>query len=781
MLRFRRWPLLVKLTASMALVVGLLSAAMAFSFTQRLGHEGRAWAHQQARSTASLVARAAAPGLAFEDEAFIQDSLEPLRALPEVVHATVLAADGSALARLNDRAPPQPAQVPGNEPLSWESSDTVHSAVTLYEGGDPVGRVVLGMSLEGLEARQQAHQSFTQRLGLAFALLGSLAAWGLTLLITRPLKELSHQAELVGDGHLDQVVATPLARSQEPGDELHQLARAFHRMAVGLAASRHELVTHAQELEARVEEQVCDLRVAKEAAEASNVAKSRFLATMSHEIRTPMNGVVGMADVLRTKDLPDDVDDMVETIQRSADALLHLINDILDFSKVEAGELALEHVPFSPHRILQEVQDLFRSKAEDKDLQLSVLADPSLPDAVVGDPYRLRQVLLNLAGNAIKFTERGWVTLRARATDDGQGHRLVVEVQDTGMGMSESAQQTVFAAFTQADVSTTRRFGGTGLGLAITRSLVHRMGGEITVESRVGEGSTFAFHVRLAEAAEQTPTMAEGQADLPRDRHSGRTALVVDDNPTNRKVASLVLRELGLEVGLAEDGQQALDALLDDTPDVVFMDCMMPRCDGYTATRRLRSREAAAGSGQHQLVIAMTANALPGDRTECLEAGMDDFLSKPVRLPKILEALDRWFGPRGSTPVLAPEPATEPAPADEGPVFDTATLDALAELGGPEMVGQVLEGMREDVQPAMDALAAAVPAHDAPEIQAAAHLICGVAATAGAQALSHAARLLERPAKAGDLTNAPDLLSELQACWRDTLAAIAPTVARLAS
>ncbi len=689
---------------------------------------------------------------------------------------------------LKGHDPPNPKGPIGQVPDSWEVGYVVYGAVTIFEDGEAAGLVVVGMSLEDLKAHLADLRSVNQRTALVLALICCLATFILGRLLTGPLTELSHRAELLGQGRLDEVLASAPPRQQEGGDEVHELTAAFHRMAERLAESQAELQEHARTLEDRVEAQTHDLRTAKEAAEASNIAKSRFLATMSHEIRTPMNGVVGMADVLAGLPLPADALGMVGTIQRSADALLHLINDILDFSKVEAGELGLEEMHFSPRQIFEEVEELMHSRAAEKQLRLDTLVADSVPEVVVGDPYRLRQVLVNLLGNALKFTQSGWVTTRARVVplDDG-ALRLHVEVQDTGIGMSEKAQASIFDAFTQADASTTRRFGGTGLGLAITQSLVRLMGGEIGVSSTLGEGSTFRFTIQLGDGqgvSLHAPSAVETGGD---DRHAGRVALLVDDNPTNRQVATLLLEKMGLEVRTAEDGQAALDALQAHAHDVVFMDCMMPRCDGYTATRRLRAQEQ--GTDAHQLVIAMTANALPGDREECLDAGMDDFIAKPVRLPKLMAALDRWFGAElveGSRDEPSAKPAivAVAAPALVGStaaLLDPDALATLAELGGPELASEVLESLAADVEPALVELAEAIAAGDPKATQAASHAICGAAATAGAMRLSETARLIERPAKEGDVSDAPAHLEVLEAVWSQTLTAIHETRCALAS
>jgi signal transduction histidine kinase len=392
----------------------------------------------------------------------------------------------------------------------------------------------------------------------------------------------------------------------------------------------------------RVRDQVLveHLREANQAALIGVRAKSEFLANMSHEIRTPMTAMLGMTELLLLSPLDKQQREYATTVERAGATLLQLVNDILDFSKIEAGQVVLEDVSIELQALLEEVQALFQVRAAQRGLTLLVEVDPSAAGRYRGDPTRIKQVLVNLVGNAIKFTHEGHVKIKAcgKAIDEDQAY-VEISVEDTGIGIAPDQLTRVFEAFTQADASTTRKYGGTGLGLAISSRLAKLLGGDITLQSELDRGSTFTLGL-LMRIAHGRPTLPAPAPEWPSIHYQGRV-LIVEDNEDNQSLAQEMLRRMGCSVELVSDGRQALERLERERNDLVLMDCHMPHLNGYDATREIRKREA--GNGRHTTIVALSASVLPEERARCMEVGMDDWVAKPFSSKDLQQVLERWL------------------------------------------------------------------------------------------------------------------------------------------
>ncbi len=887
----------VTLALALALTLAIVSVTQVWQEKNEMLNE--------IRSLGKMIGFSAGAALLFGDAKTGSDILATLRGKPEILSAQLYGRDGEIFAHYPAMALPNsfpPNLLKAQEQQLGQRMRLVNLIILNPlpdDNGEVVGYLRVMIDLRPL------WRSVGINLGqslLAMLVAFMFAAWfgrRLAASIAAPLTRLSHLARQVS------VDNNYMVRAQgESRDEIGQLVKSFNQMIERIQQRDAELENQRGCLEREVDLRTADLRQAVLDAQAASIAKSQFLATMSHEIRTPMNGVLGMTELLLGSELKPTQRQYAETVFSSADSLLTIINDILDFSKIEAGKLELEETDFSLSNLIDQLGALFFERASSKNIRLLCEIDPATPKEVRGDPYRLRQILTNLLSNAVKFTEAGEVKLQVSNREStlctsGGGLCLEFKISDTGIGMNPDALSRLFQAFSQADGSTTRKYGGTGLGLVISKELCELMGGTIRVESQPQIGSVFSVYLPLREALAPLPVKTAAQGNLTgkhvlvvednatnarilenhlaefgmhfrvakngghaleildqrvqagqrfdialldmrmqgisgtelarRIRGDARFAglriviisssadetemaeirrcgcdvhlqkpvyrrtlqdtllrllpadasteaqpapppssvriLLAEDNPVNQKICSAMLRQLGYTLICASNGQEVLDLFQTKPADLILMDCMMPVMDGYTATQQIRELERTKGT-KRTPIIALTANAMEGDREKCLRAGMDDYLSKPFLQKTLHDTIRALIGdvrPDAGLPVSAPVADIGRGQQDK---FESAELRSLRQIGGDQLVAEVLRLFRENAAQQIRAIAFAIEQRQTEEVRHAAHSLKSTAANIGANHLAELARNVEHAARDNTLEFDSRIAESLQNAYK---------------
>ena len=726
------------------LLISLLSSS--FFIGQQITSHSKSMVEDLSGLAKVLAINCTAP-LEFNDQVTAGEILSSLTVRPHILQAGLYTVEGKLFAKYNSPFIISQDHLELENKKLFDESPYFHKSfirlsVPIGEPGNYIGALVL-------ISDQSAYRAIITR--LVFAVCGILTATlllaaffsvVLNRVISSPIRTL---AEIVARVHQKEDYS--IRATQTSSDEIGMLVQGVNSMLEGIEQRDEQLL------------------VSKTIAEDANKAKSQFLAQMSHEIRTPMNGVLGITSLLSRTSLNEKQTELVRIIHRSGKLLLNLINDILDFSKIEAGKLELEEIDFSLKGVVEETVALLSERAREKDIILSCDIQPSLPPYVVGDPGRLSQILMNLLGNAIKFTHHGEIFLTVSFEElQESGIRVLFSVKDSGVGIEKEKQELIFGAFAQADGSTTRQFGGTGLGLAICRGLVRVMNGEIWVESSEGCGATFCFTALFTVGSAKELT--EDQPQITVSGKFNASILVAEDNITNQIVAIGMLEHLGCRVEVVGHGLEAVKSMEKKQYDLIFMDCQMPVMNGYEATEKIRKMELQQGR-EKTPVIALTAQAMKGDREHCLAVGMDDYITKPITEIQLGNILSNWLPRQGiALPGVQIPTTAMNSNGESGFVhIDKNRIDMLTKLrqpGKPDVSKRLVASYRQSTQEILQELKEAAKKNDNEILWQSAHSLKSSSTNFGATHLSTLCRQLEISGRENRVVNPIQTIQEIE-------------------